>query len=219
MMADLFFKIEEIKEYYKELEKNMKHGFKTKLNGENGIFRANYVSTFVDIIVNGIMKDLDTSNIGDLQNLKFLDAGCGDSRSLAVASLFGFDAYGIDLDENLIKTSEKASNDLYGNKIIPLKFKVVKGSFNHDRPYKKLGISMNDLDYILHSINSMSLFDYMDKFSKEAKSKAKLILLGGPFISEFKSDIDKYDNLSMSEVHDPIEDSGIQGNYAFITNR
>ena len=91
------------------------------------------------------------------------------------------------------------------------------GNFNEDKSYKKLGISIKDFDYILHSINSISLFDYFIKFSREAKKEAKLILLGGSLMFELKEDLEKLD-LSMSRIYGVAEKSNKgQIDYTFIS--
>ena len=227
-MMDLFDSIQGIRRYYEVLSEAMskdgKHIFETSLDQsegrdlkktEKGVFAANTVDTFVDIIVNGIMEHQKTLDLGNLENLKLLDAGCGDSRSLAIGTKFSFDCYGLDLSQYLINISQKASSELYQRGVIPKMFKVTKGSYNSDDDYRPLGISFADIDYFVHSINSLSCFDLIKKFANEAKDDAKLILLGGPGLIELKENV-KENDLSMSKLYRSKEKIGIQGHYVFL---
>ena len=227
-MKDLYHSIQEIGEYYQKVEQAMsrdrKRIFSTSIyqnqNGdsegtERGVFAANTVDVFVDIILRGIMEQQKTSDLGGLEKFKLMDAGCGDSRSLAVGTLFHLDCYGLDLSQYLIDVSKRASTELHDKLIIPKEFKVTKGSYNSDESYKNLGISFPDIDFFLHSINSLSVFDLLKKFTDKAKDSAKLILLGGPGLIEFKNVAEEY-GLSMSQLYSSKKSGGIQSCYAFL---
>lgn len=63
-----------------------------------------------------------------LQNYRnFLDLGSGDGKVVLIASLFGVKATGIEIDDDLIKTSERIKKEL------KLKADFIKGDFfKHD---------------------------------------------------------------------------------------
>ena len=109
-MDDLFNSIQRIKDYYKEVDQRIieekgKNIFSVEGEKTNGVYAPNSIDVFVDIITRGIMEHENSRSTTSLENLSILDAGCGDSRSLAVASIFNMNAYGLDLDDYLVKIS------------------------------------------------------------------------------------------------------------------
>ena len=63
--------------------------------------------------------------LGNYKN--FLDLGSGDGKVVLIASLFGVKATGIEIDDDLIKTSERIKKELR------LKAEFIKGDFfKHD---------------------------------------------------------------------------------------
>jgi len=59
-----------------------------------------------------------------LENYKnFLDLGSGDGKVVLIASLFGVKATGIEIDDDLVKTSERIKKEL------KLKAEFIKGDF------------------------------------------------------------------------------------------
>lgn len=225
-MNDLYETIQQIKEYYKEISRIIagERGevvptfLETEENGRlvtrEGWFAPNTVDVFVDIILNGVMDQLSTSDIGGLENLKLFNASCGDSRALAVGTLLGFDCYGLDSDDQLIEISRRASRELYVAGIIPSEFRVGVGSYLSDEAYRGLGISFSDIDYIIHSINSSTVTDLIEKFANEAKDGAQLILLGSPLVNSFGEEAREHDLLT-SKLYRSQEEWDIQGHYFF----
>ena len=49
----------------------------------------------------------------DIKKLKFLDVGCGVGQKVFIAHLLGFDAYGLELREELLKEARSITLDLY----------------------------------------------------------------------------------------------------------
>ncbi len=219
-MKDLFEDVQRIRKYYADLDRQLardgKHIFITGSKDATGVFLANSVDIFVDIITAGIMRQRKTRELSDLEGLKIMDAGCGDSRSLAIGSLFGFDCYGLDLEEYLISVSRDASETLYQQRIIPSQFKVAQGNYLADQSYRQLGIDFQDVDYFLHRLNSLTVFDLIAKFAEQSKQGANLVLIGGPGVIEFREDA-LQNGLSFSRVYVAREETRVQNCYVFLS--
>ena len=217
---DVFLnKLLKIHQYYQSVSSHMKeYAFPTSFKDEKGVFIPNDLIVFYDLVVNGIIQISEFSSQFNPKDRKVLGAGSGDGRELAVASLFGFLAYGIELDKGLVDISNKACQDLYKKKIIKEKFNVVQGTFNKDEPYGELGINFSDLDYIIHSMNNTDSFtNLLKKFSEESKDNAKLFLLAEPItIVNLKKKVEKY-NLSISKPYPTRARTGLQRDYAIIS--
>ncbi len=221
-MDDLYACIEKTKEYYAQVEKECSAArrriFQTSSakskKREKGVFLANSIDVFVDIIAGGIMGQRNTLKLEEINGLKLFGAGCGDSRELAIGSLFLLDCYGADLDKKLIEISKNASSALKEQKVIPKRFKVTEGSFNDDSTYAKLKVRFDQIDYFLHSINSESVFPLITKFSEQAKAGANMILLGGPGVVEMINP-EEY-GLRMSRLYQAQCKRSLQQSYVFL---
>ena len=209
--------IARIKEYYEGLESDMiqdrRNHYVTRGDGQSGVFRPNSVDLFRDIMMNIALR---RGNVNALEGLVFLDAGCGDSRSLAVASRFGFDSYGLDLEDYLVETSRRACRDLQTIGAIKNPFRVAKGDYLNDESYAALGIGFSDVDYFVHSLNTLTVFDLIKRFAEDAKTGSDLILTGSPGILLFQEEAIEH-GLDMSPIYHGGTGEDIQRHYAFLT--
>jgi len=91
----------------------------------------------------------------------FLDAGCGDARVMALASMFGYAAYGIEYEKDIAENAKKNLKklNLFGM--------VEKGDFLDDKTYLKLGAKFEDFGTIFNFANSC--IDLAEKIAKESK--------------------------------------------------
>lgn len=220
---ELFEQLNAVIAYFNDLEKTIiedkgSHTFKTEGHGQTGVYQPNPTETYIEIILNGILGQRNSHSLATLEGLNILSAGSGDGRAMAVATALGMQAYGIELDDYLKKISDRAANELVIKKLIDREYLSASGDFVSESSYQNLGIPFNSLDYIVHSINSMSVFQLMDKFATEGKEGASLILLGGFGLSDFKDEAEQR-NLNFSRIYKVKEKLGTQGTYVFMTKK
>ena len=77
---------------------------------------------------------------------KFLDAGSGDGRVVALASMLGLDAYGIESEPELVKESIIINNDLKNKQIIN-NFTIKQNDFENE--------DLSQFDIIYNFVNSV----------------------------------------------------------------
>ena len=122
--------------------------------------------------VNAIFALLEERGL-DWKGKKFLDAGCGDARVCALASVYDAEVTGI---EGCALVHKKAISRLMeirqrGIEIYP---EIILGNFLHDDTYQT---PFSEFDVVYNFINSEE--QLAEKFAEEAKDDAIFILYGG----------------------------------------
>lgn len=108
-----------------------------------------------------------------LNGQTFLDAGSGDGRIVALASILGFKAYGIEYNEDLYTNSISNIKNLHLQGLIESEPKIILGDFLDADSYTQLGVLFNSFDIIYNYITFPD--DLANKIVLE--SKVNLIFL------------------------------------------
>ncbi|MBI4148835.1 hypothetical protein HY491_00145 [Candidatus Woesearchaeota archaeon] len=135
-----------------------------------------------------------------------------------MASLFGMQAYGIEMDESLVSIAQKAADDLVERFVIPRRFVVAHGDFNDGASYQRLGAGLSEMDLLFHSINSLSIVPFFQRFAGEGKASARLVLLGGKYVAEMYSEDVAEVGLQISAVRRVEGPTRAFGYYTIITH-
>jgi len=86
---------------------------------------------------------------------KFLDAGSGDGRVMALAMLHGLIPFGVDCDEDLCQKADINLDLLKQNKVLTgAPFKVTSGLFQYDATYERMGVPFSSFDVIFNFYNN-----------------------------------------------------------------
>ncbi len=161
--------IQKIIEYYSSLEER----FDLFFSVEKGTF------------VTGSIKHVFTA----LEQLKeefkvmkeneiFLDAGSGDGRVCAVASLLGLQSYGIEYNDQITEDSLKNIEHLKSERIFEEKNvsvpKIVQGDLLEDSSYEKLGITFDEVNVFFNFVTYHQ--ELSEQIRKRSPSGTRLIL-------------------------------------------
>ncbi|MHA2099475.1 MAG: hypothetical protein ACW99A_12420 [Candidatus Kariarchaeaceae archaeon] len=87
-------------------------------------------------------------------NQTFLDAGSGDGRIVALASLLGFDAYGIELNRLIYESSLQIIEELVKKKIITKIPHLICGNIINSSSYTSLGNDFKNF-HIIFNFNTL----------------------------------------------------------------
>ncbi len=139
------------------------------------LFFQNYEGLFVfsrlDIVFN-VLKTLLEMNIINI-NQKFIETGSGDGRIVALASIIGFEVYGIELSNDMANISIGHIQKLVEKKILIHTPKIIQGDFLKQETYDKLKCPFQDIDIFFNYYTSTELL--VSKVIKRAKIGAILI--------------------------------------------
>ena len=103
----------------------------------------------------------------------FLDTGSGDGRIIAVAAAFGFKAFGVEINEELLRYSEKIINKLESEEVIPKGMTTSsKGDFFNADAYQKTKFS--EFKVIFNYVTEAEML--VEKISKESPTGTILII-------------------------------------------
>lgn len=160
----------EIEEKYKQLLSHYGNKYT-----DFDLFFQNYEGLFVfsriDIVFNVLKMLLEMNTINTSQ--KFVETGSGDGRIVALASIIGFESFGIELSNDMANISQDHISKLIEKKIITRKPKVVQGDFLKKDPYEKLNCLFEDFDIFFNYYTSTEML--ISKIEKRAKRGSILI--------------------------------------------
>ena len=161
--------IQKLIEYYSSLEER----FDLFFSVEKGTFvtgSIKHVFTALEQLKRefGVMKE----------NEIFLDAGSGDGRVCAVASLLGLQSYGIEYndqitDDSLENIEHLKSKGIFKEENVSAP-KIVQGDLLEDSSYEKLGIKFEDIDIFFNFVTYHQ--ELSEQISKRSPSGTRLIL-------------------------------------------
>ena len=123
------------------------------------LFFQNYEGLFVfsrlDIVFN-VLKTLLKEDIIHT-NEKFLETGSGDGRVVALASIMGFQAYGMELSNDMANISIEHLKKLQNQYLVTKETKIVQGDFLKNESYEKLNCTFKDIDIFFNYYTSTEL--------------------------------------------------------------
>ena len=123
------------------------------------LFFQNYEGLFVfsrlDIVFN-VLKTLLKEDIIHT-NEKFLETGSGDGRVVALASIMGFQAYGMELSNDMANISLEHLQKLQDQNLVSKETKIVQGDFLKNESYEKLNCTFKDIDIFFNYYTSTEL--------------------------------------------------------------
>ena len=123
------------------------------------LFFQNYEGLFVfsrlDIVFN-VLKTLLKEDIIHT-NEKFLETGSGDGRVVALASIMGFQAYGMELSNDMANISLEHLQKLQNQDLVSKETKIVQGDFLKNESYEKLNCTFKDIDIFFNYYTSTEL--------------------------------------------------------------
>ena len=113
-----------------------------------------------------------------LRRSVFLDAGSGDGRvSLLVAAVYGWESFGIEFEDSLVKKSLAIKEELSFSKGLDLSsLKFAKGDFCDDAVYSSMGLSFSDVDLFFNFNNG--IHPLIHKIASDSPSGTKLLFYG-----------------------------------------
>lgn len=139
------------------------------------LFFQNYEGLFVfsrlDIVYN-VLKLLLEMNIINI-NQKFIETGSGDGRVVAIASIFGFKTYGLELSQDMADISIKHIEKLVENGVVLHKPKIIQGDFLNQESYERLECKFEDLDIFFNYYTNTEML--IKKILKRGKKGTILI--------------------------------------------
>jgi SAM-dependent methyltransferase len=108
---------------------------------------------------------------------KFLDAGCGDARVLAVISgVYSIEAVGVEYDAEMADKSLRNLDNLTQLGSKRADWQVVQGDFMDNKTYEKTGIEFQQFDIVFNYINNQR--DIAMKVFEESPAGTAFWLLG-----------------------------------------
>lgn len=139
------------------------------------LFFQNYEGLFVfsriDIVFNVLTKLLDEKII--FKNQKFLECGSGDGRIVALASVLGLEAYGLELSNDMNEIAMNHMSKLKEHGILTVLPKVKQGDFLKAESYEKLNCLVTEIDIFFNYYTNTELLAKM--VSKQGKEKSIMI--------------------------------------------
>jgi|GEM_PF-1398091 hypothetical protein len=115
-----------------------------------------------------------------------LDAGSGDGRIIAIASLYyGITAIGVEYDAELFESSRNHINHLSTLCQSTASGTIIQGDFTDDLTYKMNGLTFQMFSTVFNYINNESSIAY--KISQDSPPHTKFVLLGAFPIEEYNS--------------------------------
>lgn len=133
------------------------------------LFFQNHEGLFVfsrlDIVFNVLTKLLDQQII--FKDQIFLECGSGDGRIVALASIIGMEAYGLELSKDMNEIAEKHMLKLKEEGIITPLPKVKQGDFLKAESYDKINCSVTKIDiFFNYYTNTELLANMVSKLGK-----------------------------------------------------
>lgn len=151
-----------------------------KIEGlRGGPYKRTEVGQFVpspllhlDAAVNHLMS------LGEIgSSSKFLDAGCGDARVLAVISgAHGIESVGVEYDEEMAGKSSYNLEQLEELGVMQAPWKIIHGDFMDDATYVESGVSFQQFDVVFNYINNQR--DIAVKVFEDSPAGTAFWLLG-----------------------------------------
>lgn len=146
--------------------------------------------TFVTGSIRHVAKALET--IFDKNNLLhknkvFLDAGSGDGRICAIASLLGLQSYGIEYNQDILKASIQNMKNLLEKEILTVDNvpKLTQGDFLETNPYQSLALEFSKIDIFF---NFVTYHESLTQKITEESPKGTIFILHSPCPVSFKPD-------------------------------
>lgn len=152
--------------------------FFDRLDRDNGIYTITAVGEFIPSslgLAHDALQDLLSGGIIDSRT-RFLDAGCGDARIVALASLaHGLESTGIEYDEEIFRRGRESLtrlDELFpGNKP---RMEVLLGDFTDDETYHRAGRSFTEFGAIFNYINNH--LEIAGKIAAQSPSGTRFLL-------------------------------------------
>ena len=123
------------------------------------LFFQNYEGLFVfsrlDIVFN-VLKTLLEEDIIHT-NEKFLETGSGDGRVVALASIMGFQAFGMELSNDMANISLDHLQKLQDQNLVSKETKIIQGDFLKNESYVKLNCTFKNIDIFFNYYTSTEL--------------------------------------------------------------
>ncbi|MBC8444306.1 hypothetical protein H8D83_01840 [Candidatus Woesearchaeota archaeon] len=133
----------------------------------------------------------------------FVDPSCGQGIPLVLSAKMGYDTYGSDIENGIVKITNKLILNLEKKNVIPkgnIK-KIIQGDLLDLKTYNSLGVDFSDVDifynYTFRSIQK----HFFHLFSDSAKQGAKLIHIPGYKKIKRNSLLDLMDNIELFYEH------------------
>lgn len=130
-----------------------------------------FVFSRIDIVSKVLQALLEKEMLA--KNSIFLETGSGDGRIVALASILGFLAQGIELSQDMADISINHINQLKEEKILTGYAKIVQGDFLNNETYTKLDYSFNDIDVFFNYYTNTE--PLIKKIVKEARVNCILV--------------------------------------------
>jgi len=117
-------------------------------------------------------------SLGEIRSgSKFLDAGCGDARVLAVISgTYAIESVGVEYDEEMAGKSAYNMKQLAELGVMQARWKIIQGDFMDDKTYAESGVSFRQFDVVFNYINNQR--DIAAKVFEDSPSGTAFWLLG-----------------------------------------
>lgn len=136
----------------------------------------------------GVMVYLAELDEGKTEGKVFVDAGSGSGEAVAIANLFGYYAGGIEWDANRVMEANLALYMCQRKGILQGNSRTVQGNFMDNGAYDKLGTPFKTVDYFFHAMNTPDIDGLLQKVSNDAKTSARVVLLGGEGLRQVVKD-------------------------------
>lgn len=152
-------------------------------NHNHATGKGAYLATPI-LVCAGVIGYLQDFDNGQTEGKVFLDAGSGSGEVVAVADIFGYQALGIEWDQDRVREANSALTSGKRQGFITSDARTVQGDFLDDAAYARLGISFGDVDYFFHAMGSADIDALVGRIASEAKAGARLALLGGDMLED-----------------------------------
>lgn len=137
------------------------------------------------------------------ENDLFIDAGSGDGRICAIASILGLQSYGIEYNETIVDSSLENIRNLQEKGVLSEREgtypKIVRGDIFEDSSYDKLGIPFTDYHVIF---NFVTYHEDLTMKIKEKSPSGTIFILHSPCPITFLPDgFDKIKEIPLSGIY------------------
>ncbi|MHA1989938.1 MAG: hypothetical protein ACW981_07715 [Candidatus Hodarchaeales archaeon] len=132
-------------------------------------------------------------------NQTFLDAGSGDGRVVALASLFGFESYGIELNKLIYESSLEHVSKLVTRIILPRSPLIVCGDVLSDTPYNNLKKNFRDFQ-IIFNFNTLP-YELLEKIKTESPMNTIFIFNSISQILEIDNGFNLIRKFNLDSIH------------------
>jgi SAM-dependent methyltransferase len=151
--------------------------------------------------LNQVFNELRKNSI-IFPNQMFLDAGSGDGRVVALASIFGFDSYGIELNKQIYDSSVNNIKKLYEKKIITHKPQLICGDILNSSTYESLDKKFSEFQ-IIFNFNTLP-YELTTKIVQESKASTIFIFNSIQEILKVDEDLELVKKYDLEDINQLI---------------